>query len=109
MVLPAFVAGIAECANRNRSEGALVAQSFTLSVSLEIVPSRDDFLCERKRLFPKNFPVLNFPVSEIMLQLRLARVAPYRGFSIRGRRIFQKIAFFLLKQSRALGRLPRLQ
>jgi hypothetical protein len=38
-------------------------------------------LCERKRLFPKNFPVLNFPVSEIMLWLRLARAAPYRGFS----------------------------
>jgi hypothetical protein len=60
-----------------------VAQIFNLSVSLEIVPSRDDFLCERKRLFPKNFPVLNFPVSEIMLWLRLARAAPYRGFSIR--------------------------
>jgi hypothetical protein len=59
----------------NRS---VVTQIFNLSVALEIVPSRDDFLCERKRLFPKNFPVLNFPVSEIMLWLRLARAAPYR-------------------------------
>jgi hypothetical protein len=58
----------------------IVARIFNLSVSLEIVPSRDDFSCERKRLFPKNFPVLNFPVSEIMLWLRLARAALYRGF-----------------------------